>query len=278
MRRILMIIALLLAVPGLLPGQTAECGMVAGCMQQGPARSYEPDNLFDYMNGNAEGYLVYRFVGMKGITCKCGDDSFVIDISEMGSPEFAFGIFSANRDQRADVEPIGMGGQVLPRRATFAKGKYYVEVAASPAKDHTSTLRAYVAAIEKTIEGQSTPPEQISWFPKDGLVPGSVRLVPESVLGLRMLKSGYIGQYDFGKAFLVTEASPEAAAATIVKFKERVGQTTPVGIGDEAFTGADKYLDGLCVFRKGRYIGGFANLKGGRDVTAEASQLAASLK
>lgn len=277
MRR-LFVAALLLVAPDWLPGQTAECGMVTGCVQQGPARSYEPDNLFDYMDGNAEGYLVYRFVGMKGITCRCGDDTFVIDISEMGSPEFAFGIFSANRDQRADVEPIGMGGQILPRRATFAKGKYYVEVAASPAKDHTSTLRAYVAAIEKTVEGQSTQPEQISWFPKDGLVPGSVRLVPESVLGLRMLKSGYIGQYDFGKAFLVAETSPEAAAATLVKLKERIGQTTPVSIGDEAFSGADKYLDGLCIFRRGRYIGGFANLKGGRDVTAEASRLAANVK
>ena len=102
--------------------------------------------------------------------------------------------------------------------------------------------------------------------------------MPESVLGLRMLKSGYVGQYDFGKAFLVVEASPEAAAATMVKLKERVGQTTPVAIADEAFSGADKYLDGLCIFRKGRYIGGFANLKGGRDVTAEASRLAANVK
>jgi hypothetical protein len=277
MRRFI-ILALLLAAADLLPGQTLECGAVAACLQQGPARSYEPDNLFDYMNGNAEGYLVYRFVGMKGVTCKCGEDTYVIDISEMGNPEFAYGIFSANRDQRAAVEPIGMGGQVLPRRATFAKGKYYVEVAASPAKDHTFTLRAYVAAIEKTVDGQVTPPDQIAWFPKDGLVSGSVRLVPESVLGLRMLKSGYVGQYDFGKAFLVADASPEAAAATMVKLKERVGQTTPVAIADEAFSGADKYLDGLCIFRKGRYIGGFANLKGGRDVTAEASRLAANVK
>lgn len=277
MRR-LIILALLLAAAELLPAQIPECGVAAGFQQQGPARSYEPDNLFDYMDGNAEGYLIYRFVGMKGITCKSGEDTYVIDVSEMGSPEFAFGIFSANRDQRAAVEPIGMGGQVLPRRATFAKGKYYVEVAASPAKDHTLTLRAYVAAIEKNVEGQSTPPEQIAWFPPAGLVPGSVRLVPESVLGLRMLKSGYVGQYEFGKAFLVTEASAEAAAAIMVKLKERVGQTTPVVVGDEAFTGADKYLDGLCIFRKGRYIGGFANLKGGRDVVPEASRLAASVK
>jgi hypothetical protein len=59
--------------------------------------------------------------------------------------------------------------------------------------------------------------------------------------------------------------------------KERFGQTKPVQIADEGFTATDKYLDGLCVFRKGRYVGGFANLKNNRDATAEASRLASSV-
>ena len=260
------------------PAQTIDCGAVPGWRQDGPARSYEPDNHFDYMNGNAEGYLIYRFASMRGITCKHGEDTLVIDLSEMSDPEHAYGMFSATRDQRVPIEPIGMGGQVLPRRAVFVKDKYYLEIAANPAKDHSAALRGFVAAIEKTIRGQTAPPDQISWFPKDGLVPDSVRLVPESVLGLRMLKSGYIGQYDFGKAFLVAESSAESAAALMTKLKDRVGQSTAVGIADEAFTAADKYLDGLCVFRKGRFIGGFANLKGGHDATAAASKLAASVK
>jgi len=115
-------------------GQTLDCQAVAGWAQQGPVRAYEADNLFDYMDGNAEGYLIYRFATMKGITCKSGGDTIVMDVSEMADPEFAFGMFSANRDPRAPVEPIGMGGQVLPRRAIFAKDKYFVELAANPAR------------------------------------------------------------------------------------------------------------------------------------------------
>ena len=259
-------------------GQTLNCQAVAGWAQQGPARSYEADNLFDYMNGNAEGYLIYRFATMKGITCKSGGDTIVMDISEMADPEFAYGMFSANRDPRAPVEAIGMGGQILPRRAIFAKDKYFVELAANPAKDHSAVLRSFVTAIEKTISGRSAVPEQISWFPAEGLTPNSVRLIPESVLGLRMLKSGYVGQYDFGKAFLVAESTPESAAAVMTKLRERVGQSNPARVADEAFTATDKYLDGLCIFRKGRYLGGFANLKGGRDATAEASRLADKVK
>ncbi len=276
--RAMLILAAMLAAIGVAGAQTPDCSGAAGWQQQGPIREYGPDNLFDYMDGNAEGYLIYRFVNMKGVTCKKGDDTILIDFHEMADPEYAYGLFCTNRDVRQPNEAIGMGGQILPRRAVFAKGKYYIELAASPDKDHSAALRSFVAAIEKKIDGRSTPPDAIGWFPKDKLTPNSVRLIPESVLGLRILKHGYVGQYDFGKGFLVPEESVESATQVMVKFRERIGQTASAKIADEAFTGTDKYLDGLCVFRKGRYIGGFADLKNGRDASAEAAALAASIK
>ncbi len=102
--------------------------------------------------------------------------------------------------------------------------------------------------------------------------------MPESVLGLRLLKSGYIAQYQAGKAFLVRESSPDVAAQVFAKLKERFGQTTPAKIGDEAFTANDKYLNGMCVFRKGTFVGGFANLPEGRSGVAETEKLAANVK
>lgn len=270
----------LLVILGLtvqLEAQALDCRAVPGWQQQGPLRSYDAENLFEYMDGNAEGYLVYQFVNMKGVSCQCAGDSLLIDISEMADPEYAFGIFSANRDRRQPIESIGMGGQVLPRRATFAKGKYYVELAAGPEKDHSQTLRAFVKVLEKSLEGRSDPPEVLSWFPKSGLIPDSVRLVPESVLGLRILKRGYIGQYDFGKGFLVPESSAEEASQVMAKLRERIGQTLPAKIADEAFTGTDKYLDGVCVFRKGKVLAGFSNLKPSNDVTTEAARFASQI-
>jgi len=267
-----------LALVGLASAQLPDCSKVAGWNQDGELRSYEPDNLFDYMNGNAEGYLIYRFQKMQGITCKCGEDTFVIDVSEMADPEYAYGIFLANRDQRQPTQAIGMGGQVLPRKATFAKDKYYVELAASPDKDHTASLQKFVALIEKSISGKSEIPAVIGWFPSEMMVANSVRLIPQSVLGLRILRSGYTAQYEFGKAFLVREASAEAAGQVMMKLKERVGQPAAVQIADEGFTGTDRYLDGLYVFRQGPYIGGFANLKDGRDVSALAKQFVAKIE
>jgi len=215
---------------------------------------------------------------MTGVTCQSGEDSILIDISEMENPEMAYGIFSANRHPRFPVEKIGMAGQIMPRRATFVKDKYYVELAANPDKDHTPALKAFVAALEKKIQGSTELPAPLSWFPTEKLEAESVRLVPESLLGLRMLRRGYIAQYDYGKGFvLISEESPAAASALLEKWKARIGKTEPAQIADEAFTATDRYLGRLCVFRKGRYVAGFATLAEGMDGKAQAQALAARI-
>ncbi len=260
-------------------GQLPQCSALVGWQQQGPARSYDSSNLFEYMDGNSEGYFIYNFVAMKGITCQSGENTIVIDISEFSDPEYAYGMFTSTRDPRLPVEKIGVSGQVTPRRMFFVKDKYYVELGGNPEKDFTKELRTYASVIEKSISGRITAPEIISWFPKEDLAgENAVRLIPESVLGLRLLKSGYVGQYGFGKGFIVRESSPEAAAQLMEKLKQRFGQTAPTTIADEAFTATDKYLNGLCVFRKGSYVGGFADLKGGRDGIADATRLAANIR
>jgi hypothetical protein len=254
-----------------------DCGVAAGFSQMGPARVFVPDDLFDYMDGNAEGYIAYRFVRMDGITCRSGDVSIVIDVSEMADPEYAFGILSANRDLREPLEQIGMGGQVKPRRAVFAKDRYYVELSAQGTEDGSDTLRAYAAAIEERIEGRAAPPAALSWFPSEGLVADSVRLVPQSVLGVRQLASGYVARYDFGQAFVVTEASAEAAQALLLRLLERWEKQADVDLADGAFTATDRYLGRLLVFRKGARVGGFAKLEADVDATAKARALAQHL-
>ena len=249
-----------------------DCHLAAGWEPSGPKREYLADNLYEYMDGNAEGYLIYGFVRMQGITCQSGDNTLVIDVSEMNDADSAYGMFAANRDPDRSAAKIGMGGQVQPRRASFAKGKYYVEIAASPARDHTAALQAFVTEMEKRLPGRTTPPETLAWFPKENLT--SVRLIPESVLGLRQLKRGYVAQYEQGKAFIVLEASSESAAEVMKKLRARFTDASPAQVGDEAFLAKAKYLDGICFFRKGRYLGGYANLPDPQQAASRAVILA----
>jgi hypothetical protein len=252
-----------------------SCTLVPGWTQHGEARSYVGDNLFEYMDGNAEGYLIYGFQSMHGVNCVKGEVTLVIDISDFGEAESSYGMFTANRDLREPAAKLGAGGQIVPRRAIFTKGQYYVEIAAGPEGDHTAALREWMAAFEKLVPGSTSPPVAFSWFPAEKQQ--TLRLVPESVLGIRLLRRGYAAQYDFGKAFVVTEDSAASAGALMQKLRARFGETTAARVADEAFQANDKYLGKLCFFRRGRYIGGYANVADGQDPLALSAALAAKL-
>jgi hypothetical protein len=253
-----------------------SCQLVPGWQQRGPLRSYEAENLFEYMDGNAEGYLIYGFQSMRGVTCIKDGVTFVIDISDMGDADSAYGIYTANRDPRQPTAAIGMGGQLIPRRLIFAKGNYYAEIAANPEGDHTAALKVWTAALEGIVTGSTAPPAALSWLPSDKRQ--SIRLVPESVLGIRALSRGYAAQYEFAKAFLVMEATPESAAAVMKKLRARFAASVEAKAGDDAFQANDQYLGRLCFFRKGRYLGGYANVVEGQDPAALAAALANGIR
>jgi hypothetical protein len=255
--------------------EVADCRLAPGWEQQGGSRTFNADNLFEYMDGDAEGYLIYDFLEMQNLTCKSGDDTVVIDVSRMSNWEGAYGLFLARLDPRQPIAPIGMGGQIRAQRAAFCKGAYYVELSATPEKNHTPALQAFVTAIANRISGRSTPPEALSWFPTEKLV--SLRLVPESVLGLRALKRGYVAQYAEGKAFVVMEESPASAGALFNQLRARFADAASAPIADKAFEARDKYLGALCLFRKGRYLAGYANLTNASEACALARTLASRL-
>ena len=271
MLRLLGALAVFACIASAVPTYT----LVPGWTQNGQPRYYTADNLFEYMDGNAEGYILYNFQEMRGVTCKQGEVTFVIDISDMGTPDFSFGMFTSTRDLRQPAYPVGIGGQIVPRRLIFAKDKYYIEIAANPEGDYTPALKTWAAALDKFVPGATLPPPALQWFPGAGQQ--SLRLVPESVLGLRLLRRGYVAQYDFGKAFVVFEDTPQSAIDVMQKLRSRFGETTGVSVADEAFEATDKYLGRLCIFRKGRFIGGYAITAPAPDPLTLATPLAAKV-
>jgi len=193
----------------------------------------------------------------------------------MVDADAAYGMFSSSLDSRHPIEKIGMGGQIMPLRGAFAKGNFYVEITGTCDTDCAPALTAYIAAMEKRLEGRTTRPPPIAWFASEKLV--SARLIPESVLGISLLKRGYVAEYDKGKAFLVLETSPQSAAAVMTKLRQRYPSAQTAQVAEEALHLQDKYLGGVCFFRKGKYIGGYANMPNEASAAAASAILAARL-
>ncbi len=256
-----LLLSVLLACGSAVAQDVLDCHIAPGWEPSGAIRHYDASNLFDYKDGGAEGYLIFGFVRMSTIDCKSGANTLTIDLSEMSGADAAYGIFAANLDPNAPVAQIGMGGQVEAQSATFAKGNYYVEiteVAANPNADNSATLRQMASTLEMRLAGRVTPPAQLHWFPAGSA--GPVRMVPESVLGLQELQQGYVAKYQTGQAFVVLESTPESAALVLKTVRKHFPNATAAKVGDEAFTANAQYLGGICIFRKGRVIGGYANL------------------
>ena len=274
MKRLLLACAALIASTQVQAQAYLDCSFVPGFEQSGPKRQYTPDNLFDYRDGAAEGYLIYSFAQMQGVDCKSGSTIISIDVSNMTDADSAFGMFSANRDPRQPIAKIGMGAQIMPQSLLFAKGKYFVEIIetdGSTDSNQTAALQAFAARIEPLLEGRSTPPEELAWFPPENLE--SAKLVPESVLGLKILKRGYVAKYQQGQAFIVVEQSAQSATEVMSKLRARFDDVTPVNLADEGFELKAPYLDGISIFRKGHVIAGFTNLPDSQIATAQASRL-----
>jgi hypothetical protein len=276
------IFALLLAAiaPEILPAQDyLNCGFVPGWQQAGANRSYTSDNLYEYKDGGAEGYLIFGFERMRGVDCQSGPTTLSIDVSSMADADSAYGLFAANRDPNQPIAKLGMGGQILPQSLIFAKGKYFIEMVetdGSTDKDQSAALLAFAAKMVQLLEGRGTPPEILEWFPAENLA--SVRLVPESVLGLRALKRGYVAKYKQGQAFIVPEDSPDAAAAVMKELRGRFAPVAPAQVADEAFQAKVQYLDGICIFRKGRYVAGIANMTDAQSAATEGANLAERIR
>jgi len=275
MRLVKSLLIIILAASAACAAEVAGCHLVTGWDQDGASRTFQADNLFEYVDGDAGGYLIYNFIEMQNLTCKSGGNTIVVDVSEMADSEDAYGLFLARLDPRQPVAPVGMGGQVQSQHASFCKGKYYVELSATPDGNHSPVLQAFLTAIEVQISGSSRPPEAVSWFPTEKLI--SVRLIPESVLGLCALKRGYVAQYEQGKAFIVKEQSPASAAAVFTQLRARFAGTSSAPIAEEALQAKDPYLGSLCLFRKGRYLAGYANLTDASEASALARALASRL-
>jgi hypothetical protein len=278
MRHAVLLFPLALATGAAVAQGTPDCHVVPGWEPSGTVRHYDSSNLFEYKDGGAEGYLIFGFVHMDSVDCTSGKNTLTIDVSEMSGSDEAYGIFAANLDTARTVAQIGMGGQVQEQGAIFAKGSFYIEIvetAADASRDDTSTIRAFATALEMRLQGTIAPPPQIRWFPPGNVVP--VRMVPESVLGLRELKRGYVTNYPKGQAFIVFDATPDAAALTLKSLRARFTGAVAAQLGDDGFQATAQYLNSVCIFRKGRIIAGFVNLPTTQEAAAQAAVLAARI-
>jgi hypothetical protein len=227
-------------------------------------QTYDKKTLFEHINGQAELYLKYGFRQSAFAIYQDKNktkNQIEVDIYDMGNVVQAFGVFSRFRNEDRPGG-FGLDSFLDDHTALFYKGKYYVMLYAT--ESNPDSLRQFSKLVSSKISDPSSPPKEISFFPKNGLKPGSIQYFPEGLLGHQFLKSGYQGTYvDVEKEhtlFLaIFKDSQEAEGALKIYHDDLVkkGKVLLGGLmqfGTKAFRGEDSYQGKVMVLQKGFYL------------------------
>ena len=202
-------------------------GAVAGWERSGEVELYVPDNLFDYMDGQAELFFVYNFERLAVQEYQRGQEGpIIVEVYQVASPADAYGLFSFYAT--GELIDLGAGGAVEPGRlVSFWRGRFYARVFAYGEAEQESLL-AMARQVAAGMPGEGALPGLLTRLPQENLVPGSGRffhqklsldnliwLGDENILTLSEQTNAVLAAYayDDAKAQLLVVEYPDDATA-----------------------------------------------------------------
>jgi hypothetical protein len=175
---------------------------------------YKPDTLYQYIDGGADIYLLYDFRTLLHQDFKSGSAELTADLYDMGKPEDAFGVYSAERSPGYRFIPIGVEGYRSAGTLNFLQDHYYVKLSGSgPNAD--ALLDQFARTLSGRIGGLSTPPSLLQRFPLEHRVKHSEQYMRKDPLGHAFLAPAYVVTYAWAQKpskLLVSVANDPAGA------------------------------------------------------------------
>jgi len=243
-------LARLLAEP--LPGHAAA---------EGSPAFYDSESLYQYNDGGADVYLLYDFQTLLHQEFKSGAAELTADIYDMGTPEDAFGMYSAERSPGYNYVTVGAEGYRGKGTLNFLQDRYYVKLAASGA-GADMLLDQFARALSTRIGGVRTLPAPLAKLPQEHRVKHSEQYIRKDPLGHAFLAPAYVVKYaSAGKEskLVVSVASdPAAAKARAQQLAEHFKRTGECAVAAELGEGglrAKNSFEGAVIARtQGRYL------------------------
>jgi hypothetical protein len=230
---------------------------------QGP-QTYNKKTLFEHINGQAELFLQYGF--QKSVFAiyqykERSENQIEVDIYDVGNVVQAFGVFSRFRNEDRPGG-FGLDSYLDDHTALFYKGKFFVLLYAT--ESNPEFLRQFSKLISSKILDSLPPPKEVSYFPKNGLKPGSIQYFPEGLLGHKFLKKGFRATYVDGEKeshlFLSIFKDSQEVTNALKVYKEdlskkgKVSSENLIQFGTRALKGEDPYQGKVIVLQKGFYL------------------------
>jgi hypothetical protein len=190
-----------------------------GSIAQSPVSFYSPDNLYKYMDGGADIFVLYGVKTMLHLDAKVRTVDVTVDIFDMGSPNAAFGMYAAERSPEYDFIRMGAEGYRNKGILNFVQGGYYIKLAGF-GDGADAVLEAWGKALSARVGSDTALPAMLIHLPRDHRKPHSEQYIPNDPLGHSFLGPAYVASYDFNgqeSKLFVTLAESESSARERLK-------------------------------------------------------------
>ncbi len=157
---------------------------------------YNPDNLWEYINGAADQFIDYGFHNLRVQEFSTDSVTISVDIYDMKQPLSAFGIY--NTESRGVTPRLSIGTEAIitpPSQALMFKGKFYIKIYAFKGKLSQSSGKEVLESIAEKLPGEGSFPPEVSLLPRENQVPGSIGFTRVGYLGLSELNNCVYAKY-----------------------------------------------------------------------------------
>jgi hypothetical protein len=249
-------------------------GLMTGWALEGPIKKYTGEDLFEYINGEAELYLQFGFkILTTGLYLKEGNEKLGIaaDVYEMGSDLEAFGIYANYRKPEAEPLKAGTEGFVSPSQLMFYQGRYFVQFNASGAAAQSREVFLNLAGlISRNLPASPQSPPELTLLHIPALISKTEKYVPQSVLGYPFFKKGVTAQALLDgrpvRIFVLLEGSLEGARHTAQAYEKALKEKGATLSKEPESSGGmlcarDPLYGVVCLHPSGKYLLGVVDLQ-----------------
>ena len=184
-----------------------------GWSRDGATELFQPDNLYEHINGAAENFLAcgFELLAVQNYV-NPERQAVTAEIYFHGSPENAFAIYGSEKPLAGDYLALGSEGYAEEGVLNFISGAYYVKLNGFDlGAKGAEVLRSLAERIAASINGGSTLPAALAAFPAANKVARSERYFTGNFLGHEFLSAAFSADYETKgkrcKLFIIKTAS-----------------------------------------------------------------------
>lgn len=178
------------------PLQAIDFPVLKGWKSVSEVLSYNPDNLYEYIDGAADQFIAYGFQELISRDLSSDSLKVTIDIYDMGTRLNAFGLYKNERPQDERALAIGTEAYISPPyQCLLVKENFYVKVNAFEGEITAENGKPLLEAIAMALPGGAGYPEELTLLPSVGKIPDSEGFSRQAFLGLSELNNCVYAHY-----------------------------------------------------------------------------------